>query len=133
MITQSFLIELESSMLRSFARAQRALTAEVPGVLASAQFNERFSKEFMRHLQERQGLLEQEIRQGGHEDYVKIADNVYKVVEQRVRSALTGNSLHERKLDEYAFRKTVRDVKTEVRSAFYERYFSPSMVGKQNS
>ena len=133
MITQNFLFELESSMLRSFARAQRALTGETKGVLAGAQYNERFAKEFMRHLQERRGLLEQEIRQGGHEEYAKIADNVYKVVEQQVRSALTGKSLHERKLDEYTFRKTVRDVKTEVRSAFYERYFSPSMVGKQNS
>ncbi len=130
MITQGFLIELESSMLRSFARASRSLAQGGQGILSTAQFNERFAKEFMQHLQERRGLLEQEIRQGGHEDYSKIADNVYRVVEQQVRSALTGKSLHDHKLDEYAFRKTVRDVKTDVRSAFYERYFSNIVAGK---
>lgn len=125
MITQEFLNELESALLRSYAKALRNTlprNQRDPNFLGSAHYKEDFVKEFMAVFQLRQEILQQLIEQGGHRDPVQLMGRVSRAVEDKVRTVLTQKMLSHKTLDETAFRGLLRDFKTEVRSVFYEGY-----------
>ena len=79
MITQSFLLEFEGSLLRSFAKASRKVTPRSqrePNFLGNAQFKEEFVKEFLTALQERKPTLENEVLKGGHRNYEDLTKSI---------------------------------------------------------
>ena len=120
MITQSFLTEFEVSLLKAYARASRSTILSGSGAHASvevARFSERFASAFMSTFKERRAAIEAEIGRGGHRNPPALADKLERIVEGKLRAYLfhQGN-----KVDENSFRKVVRDIKSEIRSIFYE-------------
>ncbi len=122
MITQTFLLEFESSLLRSFAKASRKVTPRSqrePNFLGNAQFKEEFMKEFLTALQERKPTLENEVLKGGHRNYEDLTRSIFTLVEDTLRSNLTTHLLNQQGLDQAAFEKVVRGLKNDVRTIFY--------------
>jgi len=125
MITQQFLIELESAILRSYARAHRKIGTFSVGsdIVQGMNYTENFMNEFKNGLAERRAVLESEIRSGGHlRDYPKLADKVFSMVENRVKANLNSTILQKKTADDKVVRKVVDDLKKDVRDLFYERY-----------
>ena len=125
MITQQFLIELESAILRSYARAQRQAGPFSVGsnIVQGVAYTENFMQEFNKGLQERRSVLETEIRDGGHiKDYPRLAQKVFSLVENRVKANLNRTILQKKSADDRAVRAVAEEIKKEVRDLFYERY-----------
>ncbi len=123
MITQDFLLELESSLLRSFARASRGVTPRgqrEPNFLGSVKFKEEFMKEFMQVMQQRRPVLEKEIVKGGHPP--SITENIFRLVEDAVRQQLSRELMNYKSFDEKSFQKVIATVKERAREEFYKNY-----------
>ncbi len=122
MITQKFLLEFESSLLRSYARAARRTVPRNqrdPSFVGNSQYKEDFLKEFAAGLQERKEILEEEVRRGGHKNSSLIVEKAMRMAEEKVRGELTVQQLNHKELDEHFFKKVVRDLNRDVRSVFY--------------
>lgn len=126
MITQGMLAEIEASMLRSFTRTANKITPlsqRENNFLGTAKYKEEFVKEFITNVQERRPTLHQEIIKGGYKDYPRLADKVYRLIEEKIRRELTTSLMSRKGLDEAAFNKLIRELKLDVRNVFYENYF----------
>ncbi len=125
MITQQFLIELESAILRSYARAHRKIGTFSVGsdIVQGMNYTESFMAEFRNGMAERRSILEAEIRDGGHaRDYAKLADKVFSMVENKVKANLNSTILQKKTADDKVVRQVVDNLKKEVRDLFYEGY-----------
>ncbi len=125
MITQQFLLELESAILRSYACAHRKVGSFSVGsnIVQGMNYTENFMNEFKRGLAERRTILESEIRSGGHlKNYPKLADKVFSMVENKVKANLNSTILQKKTADDKVVRNVVEDLKKEVRDLFYEGY-----------
>lgn len=119
MITQNFMMELELSLLRSFASASRQQgqqTAE-PNFTGAIKLQDYFMKEFMAAFDQKRKILEQEITAGRNRDPTKIVDQIQRLVDAKLRTTLYQKG---GKIDEQSFRKAVRELKMEVRTVFYK-------------
>src|SRR3989338_4724332 len=119
MITQDFLTELELSLIRSYARASRiSSTAPMGSTVESMRASNDFTNAFMETFAQRRPILERQIAVGGHHNPPLISDQVNRMVEKKLKSALfqKGN-----KLDRGTFDKMTRELKTEIRTLFYAR------------
>lgn len=127
MITQGMLGEVETCMLRSFARTNgkvAPLSGREKNFLSSANYKEEFVKEFTSAMQERHSVLVKEIEKGGYREPVRLATNVHRLVESKLRAELSSRLLGNKGLDPAGFQRIVREVKNEMRNLFYENYFS---------
>ena len=123
MITQDFLLEYEMTLLKAYNRASHSMTNETSkdaNYLSQSKKREHFVKEFMLAFREQEVMLSKEILKGGHPDAAKLLQKIGQDVESKLRSAFYGKE----NLDRPAFQKVLRDLKTDVRSVFYERYLS---------
>ncbi|MDP3733852.1 MAG: hypothetical protein Q8R37_01360 [Nanoarchaeota archaeon] len=120
MITQIFLRELEMSLLRSYGFAVRntAAVKTDTSVLGNVTAQDLFVKQFMAAFDEKRASLEREIVVGGNRDAAKLFDQVQRMVDAKVRVLL----FHKQgKIDEKSFQSAIRELKTEVRSVFYNK------------
>jgi|GEM_PF-1683876 len=127
MITQGMVGEVETVMLRSFSRTNgkvAPMQQRQNNFLSSANYKEEFMKEFMSNVQERKTHLEQEIEKGGYRDSTRLTVSVHRLIESKLRNAITSRLLGDKGLDEATFQRVVRETKTEMRNLFYENYFS---------
>lgn len=125
MITQQFLIELESAILRSYARAHRKIGTFSLGsdIVQGMNYTENFMNEFKKGLAERKPVIEEQISLGGHvKDYSKLSDKVFSLVENRVKANLNSTILQKKTADDKVVRKVVEDLKKDVRDLFYTGY-----------
>ncbi|MEK6938790.1 MAG: hypothetical protein AABX04_07150 [Nanoarchaeota archaeon] len=126
MITQGMVGEVETAMLRAFGRTNSKIVPMAQrekNFLSSASYKEEFVKEFMNQVQDRKPHLELEIEKGGYRDVSRLAVNVHRLVESKVRNGLTQRLLTDKGVDETTMLRLVREVKTEMRNLFYENYF----------
>ncbi len=127
MITQQFLIELESAVLRSYARAHRKIGSFSVGsdIVQGMNYTENFMNEFRNGLAERRSVIEEQIRMGGHaKDYAKLSDKVFSMVENRVKANLNSTILQKKAADDKVVRKVIDNLKKDVRDLFYEGYLA---------
>lgn len=127
MITQGMVGEVETCMLRSFARTSgkvAPLAGRQKNFLSSANYKEDFIREFSSAMKERYPLLVKEIEKGGYRDPERLATSVHRLVESKLRAEISSRLLGDKGLDQNGFQKIVRDVKNEMRNVFYENYFS---------
>jgi len=126
MITQGMVGEVETCMLRSFSRTNSKvapLAGRQKNFLSSANYKEEFIREFTTAMQERHSILVKEIEKGGYRDSVRLATNVHRLVESKLRAELSTRLISDKGLDQTGFQRIVRDVKNEMRNVFYENYF----------
>ena len=122
-MSQEFLKELESAMLRGYGRASNQTLPRgqrEANFLGSAQYKEEFVKQLMLVLDERKAVLVKSIMMGGHNP-VKIMGKLYPLIENKVREELTRNSLNYKTMNEKSFSKVIQNVKKEVSQVFYEK------------
>ena len=119
MITQIFIREFEMSLLRSYGLAARKvsqLKADT-SVVGNVTAQDVFIKQFLESFGQKRVLLEREIAIGGHRETAKLFDKIQRMAEAKVQVLL----FHKNgKIDEPSFQKIVRELKTEIRSVFYE-------------
>ncbi|MBS3166286.1 hypothetical protein J4444_04140 [Candidatus Woesearchaeota archaeon] len=117
-VTQDFLTEFELSLIRCYNKAAKKGTPTLgANVVSAATTRNDFSKEFMATFNAQREVLEREIRKGGHGDYDKVFNNIVREVEGKVQSATLRNQI-----ERVAFEKVIRDLKVNIRSAFYDGY-----------
>lgn len=119
-------MELEASMLRSFARANAKvipMSQREKNFLTGAKYKEEFMTEFMTNMETRKPIFEREISKGGYKDTARLAASVYRIVEDKIRRELTQKLFGNKGLDEAGVNKIIRDIKIEMRDVFYENYF----------
>ncbi len=129
MITQQFLIELESAVLRSYARAHRKVGSFSVGsdIVQGVAYTQNFMQEFNQGMHERRAVVENEIRSAGHaKDYPKLADKVFSLVENRVKANLNSTILQKKTADDKVVRKIAEEIKKDVRNLFYQGYLGKS-------
>ncbi len=127
MITQQFLLELESAILRSYARAHRKIgTFSMGGdIVQGMNYTESFMAEFRNGLIERKPVIEEQIRMGGHlKDYSKLSDKVFSMVENRVKANLNSTILQKKTADDKVVQQVIDNLKKDVRDLFYEGYLA---------
>ena len=119
MITQDFLTEFESCLLRSYGRAvKKSDPTRIPTTFVTTVSSQHdFMTAFMNTFEERRSVLEAEIGRGGHRNPALLVEKVQKIVDAKLRNALLRKGTA---LDQPAFQKIIRDLKWEVRSIFYE-------------
>ena len=125
MITQQFLVELESAILRSYARAHRKVGSFSTGsdIVQGMNYTESFMNEFRNGMAERKPVIEEQIRMGGHaKDYPKLSDKVFSMVENRVKANLNSTILQKKTADDRVVRKVAEEIKKDVRDLFYQGY-----------
>ena len=113
-------------MLRSFARANAKVIPmgqREKNFLTSANYKEEFMKEFMTNMETRRTVIEQEVTKGGYKDTTRLTNNVYRLVEDKMKRELTQKLMGSKGLDEAGVGKVIREIKTEMRNVFYENYF----------
>jgi len=125
MITQQFLIELESAILRSYARAHRKIGTFGMGsdIVQGMNYTESFMAEFRNGMAERKPVIEEQIRLGGHaKEYSKLSDKVFSMVENQVKANLNSTILQKKTADDRVVRKVIDNLKKDVRDLFYSGY-----------
>lgn len=125
MITQQFLLELESAILRSYARAHRKIGTFSMGsdIVQGMNYTENFMAEFRNGLAERKPVIEEQIRMGGHlKDYSKLSDKVFSMVENRVKANLNSTILQKKTADDKVVQQVIDNLKKDVRDLFYTGY-----------
>lgn len=123
MITQSLLRELESALLRSYARtSQKVVPMEKreQNFISTANYQEEFIKAFMEHAREKRAVIELEIQKGGYIHYPQLAETVYRTVEDKIRRELTTNSLNRKGIDQATFSKLVQKIKYDIQPIFFQ-------------
>ncbi|HIG92931.1 MAG: hypothetical protein QT02_C0001G0096 [archaeon GW2011_AR9] len=119
MITQDFLTEFESCLLRSYGRAcKKSDPTKTPtNFVTTVSSQHEFITAFMDTFTERRSILEGEIQKGGHRNPALLVEKIQRTVEAKIRTALIqkGNVI-----DTMVFQKMVRDLKWEIRTIFYE-------------
>lgn len=117
MITQSFLTEFEIGLLKAFAKASRTKTATPHENFATIiKSQEAFMSEFTRIFGLHLPILEKEIVLAGHNP-VTLLPKVQRQIDSSIRTAYMKHNA----LSEAAFKSVLRDLKTSVRSSFYEK------------
>lgn len=124
MITNNFTTEFEILLIKSYAQAKKKspMTSISNNFLSATQNRSGFVQEFMNQFKANGGILDQEIKRGGHIDSQAIFRKVSHLVETKISSALFKSS---NLMDETAFQQIVRDLKKDVRNVFYEGYLAP--------
>ncbi len=121
MITQSFLDQLEVGMLKSYNRIVRqglpSRDAGVPNFLKETTGRNDFVQAFMATFREHGPKLQYEIEKGGHTNSEKLLQEINRMVENKLSSALYSKSVNEQ-----AIQRITRELKLEVRSVFYTGY-----------
>lgn len=118
------------SLLRAYGATvrQAAAVKTDTSVLGNVTAQDLFVKKFMATFDEKRAALEREIVVGGNRDAAKLFDQVQRMVEAKVRVLL----FHKNgKVDEKSFHNAIRELKTEVRSVFYNKV-SLSDIGVHN-
>ncbi len=123
MITQSLLRELESALLRSYARTSQKVVSmdkRDQNFISTANYQEEFIKAFMEHAREKRAVIELEIQKGGYINYPHLTETVYRTVEDKMRRELTTNSLNRKGIDPAAFSKLVQRIKNDIQPIFFQ-------------
>ncbi len=123
MITQSLLRELESALLRSYARTSQKVVSmdkREQNFISTANYQEEFIKAFMEHAREKRAVIELEIQKGGYINYPQLTETMYRTVEDKMRRELTTNSLNRKGIDQATFSKLVQKIKSDIQPIFFQ-------------
>jgi hypothetical protein len=122
MITQEFLLQFEMALLRAYARASRQgmpADGNNTNFVNAANSRNSFMTVFMKSFEERNMILEHEIKMGGHSDPANLLLNLNKMIENKLNTALYHQS---NQLTQEQFQQILRELKKDVRNVFYDGY-----------
>lgn len=124
MITQDFLLQFEMALLRAYAKASRQglpTDGNNTNFINAANSRNSFTQTFMNTFEERNIILEREIRAGGHHDPENLVLSLNRMIENKLNSALFHKN---NQLTSEQFQQALRELKRDVRNIFYEKYLS---------